>query len=75
MITVYTLPICSNCDAFKLLLKQNNIDYTVRDLEDDDIRMELLMNSVTLIKVPIVEINGNYYDMNSALKELKLWSE
>lgn len=73
MITIYTLPICPNCDELKSIFNANNIDYMSKDLDDDDIKMELLMNSVTLVDAPIVEINGQFYDKDSALKEMGLW--
>lgn len=74
-ITIYTLPVCPNCEELKNLLKSKNIKYITRDLEDDNVRMELLMNSVTLVEAPIVEINGLYYNKDDTLKELGLWSE
>lgn len=75
MIVVYTLPICPNCDAFKSELDKRNIEYDTRDLEDDDVKMELLMNCVTLIDAPIIEINGIFYNKDDAMKELEIWSE
>lgn len=73
MITVYTLPVCPNCDDFKTILFQNNIDFIVKDLEDDENRIELLMDCVTLIEAPIIKIGNNYYNKDDAMKELKLW--
>ena len=73
MIIIYTLPICPNCDNLKEKLVAANIPYISKDLENDDVRMELLMNSVTLVEAPIVEINGKYYDKESSLKELGIW--
>jgi len=73
MIIIYTLPICPNCDDLKNLLKSKDIKYITRDLEDDDVRMELLMKSVTLVEAPIVDIDGEYYDKSGAIKELGIW--
>ena len=73
MMIVYTLPVCPNCDALKETLKNNNIAFEARDLEDDDVRMELLMDSVTLVEAPIVKIDDRYMSGSDALKELNLW--
>lgn len=69
-IVVYTLPICPNCEHLKELLKKNDIEFEVKDLEDEDVRLELLINSVTLIEAPIVEINGSYFNMSDAIRNL-----
>jgi glutaredoxin len=72
MIIIYTLPICPNCDELKLKLKNNDVKFITKDLEDDDVRIELLMDSVTLVEAPIVNINGVYYNKDDALKEMGL---
>jgi len=69
-IVVYTLPICPNCDKFKQSLNDHAIPYTTRDLEDDDVRMELLMESVTLVEAPIICIDGTYMNKVDAEKML-----
>ncbi len=73
MITVYTLPVCPNCETLKDILKLNDIQFETRDLEDDDVRMELLMDSVTLVEAPIVKIDDRYMSGREAIEELKLW--
>ena len=73
MVTVYTLPICPNCDELKETLNKHNITFETKDLENDDIRIELLMDCVTLVEAPIVKINSEYYNKEDALKELKIW--
>jgi len=65
-ITVYSLPICPNCDDLKNRLDESAIPYTVRDLEDDEVRMDLLLQSVTLVEAPIVCIDGVYMDKEQA---------
>ena len=74
-LVIYTLPVCPNCEDLKVVLDSSGIKYEVRDLDDDNVRMQLLINSVTLIDAPIIEIDGKYYGKDTALKELKLWSE
>jgi glutaredoxin len=72
MIIIYTLPICPNCEELKLKFQNNNIEFVTKNLEDDEVRIELLMDSVTLVEAPIVDINGIYYNKDDALKELGL---
>jgi glutaredoxin len=69
-IIVYTLPICPNCDVFKSTLTNNDVKYITKDLEDDETRMELLMDCVTLVEAPIIKIDNQYFDPSSAYKEL-----
>lgn len=69
-VVVYTLPVCPNCDMFKTLLHSNNVSFETKDLEDDDVRMELLMDSVTLVEAPIIRVGDQYFDSTSALGEL-----
>ena len=73
MISIYTLPVCPNCDDLKNKLKQHNVVFNTFDLEDDNVRMDLLMDSVTLVEAPIVKIDDRYMSGNDAIKELKLW--
>lgn len=73
MIIVYTLPVCPNCDELKDKLIKNNINFTVKDLEEDDNRIELLMDCVTLVEAPIVKIENDYYNKIDAMKELGIW--
>lgn len=73
MITIYTLPVCPNCEDLKEKLDSHGIEYITMDLEDEDVRMNLLLDSVTLVEAPIVKIDDRYMDAESALKELELW--
>lgn len=73
-ITVFTLPICPNCDNLKEKLTINNLQFNTEDLEDEDVRMNLLIDSVTLIEAPIVRIDGSYMDATSALKVLGIYA-
>ena len=69
-ITVYTLPVCPNCEVLKRTLFENNIPFKTKDLEDEDVALELLMNSVTLVEAPIVEIDNVYMNMKDALRKI-----
>jgi len=70
MIKLYTLPVCPNCEHLKQLLSERNIAFESYDLENEDIRLGLLMKSVTLTEAPIIEIDGKFFDMITFLKEM-----
>ena len=70
MVEVYSLPVCPNCDDLKDKLHNHNISFATYDLEDDDVRMNLLLDSVTLVEAPIVKIDRQYMSGSDALKEL-----
>lgn len=73
MLTIYTLPICPNCESLKSKLDNAGVVFATKNLEDDSVRIELLMDSVTLVEAPIVRLDdGRYLSRNDALKELKL---
>jgi glutaredoxin len=72
MIIIYTLPICPNCDKLKRTLEKNDIKFISKNLEDDNVRMELLLDSVTLVEAPIVKINGVYMNSKDAIKLLNI---
>lgn len=73
MITIYTLPVCPNCEDLKEQLHNHNVEFNVLDLEDEDVRMDLLLECVTLVEAPIVKIGNDYMNAESALKELGIW--
>jgi len=70
MISVFTLPVCPNCDDLKNKLTKKGLQFETYDLEDDDVRIDLMMKSVTLVEAPIVEIDGRYMSGKEAMGEL-----
>ncbi len=70
MISVFTLPVCPNCDDLKNKLIKKGLQFETFDLEDDDVRIDLLMKSVTLVEAPIVEIDERYMSGKEAMEEL-----
>ncbi|MFA5760421.1 MAG: glutaredoxin domain-containing protein [Dehalococcoidales bacterium] len=72
MISVFTLPVCPNCDDLKEKLIKMDLQFETYNLEDADVRIDLLMKSVTLVEAPIVEINGRYMSGKEALVELNI---
>lgn len=69
-VTVFTLPICPNCIVLKDDLKKNNINYSEKNMEDENVYADLLLDSVTMTEAPIVKIDSIYYDLKTARKIL-----
>jgi glutaredoxin len=64
--------VCPNCEELKSILDKNGILYDTKDLEDDDVKIELLMDCVTLIDAPIIKIDDKYYNKDDTLTEMSL---
>ena len=71
-VTVYTLPVCPNCEQLKEKLVSNNIQFTTQNLEDPEVYAKLLLSQVTFTEAPIVCVDGKFMDMRDTLSELKL---
>ncbi|MFA5406614.1 MAG: glutaredoxin family protein [Candidatus Nanoarchaeia archaeon] len=56
-VIVYTTPACPKCLNVKALLKQHNVDFTERNVFEDDEARERLMTE-GIMSVPVVEINN-----------------
>lgn len=69
-IIVYTLPVCPRCDMMKAALCGLGLEFSVRDIENEDNYAELLIGGCTYVEAPIVMIDGTFYDMEGALQKL-----
>lgn len=74
-ITIYTLPVCPNCEVLKETLSNNGIKYKTEDLENPEVYAKLLLSQVTFTEAPITCIDGRYFDKQDTLKELGLCSQ
>jgi glutaredoxin len=74
-ITIYTLPVCPNCDELKRVLASNNIKYKSENLEEPEVYAKLLLSQVTFTEAPITCIDGRFFDKQDTLKELGLCSQ
>jgi glutaredoxin len=56
MIKVFSVKSCGYCDKLKNLLRDNNIDFTDLDLDDDNnkIEIEKISKTVSLDYVPVI---------------------
>ncbi|MFA5760333.1 MAG: glutaredoxin domain-containing protein [Dehalococcoidales bacterium] len=65
-IIVYSLEMCPNCDDFKEKLNKKGLHFTELDLDSDDVKINLLIDSVTLVEAPIIRIDGKYMNSHEA---------
>ena len=67
MITLYSKKNCGKCQQVKNIMKDKNIEYIEKDLENPDNVAELVMNNVTLSEAPVLEHNGVYFTNSTGL--------
>jgi len=57
MIKVYSTPTCPYCDLLKDYLKDNNIEFEVIDLSQDEKAVQYIMEKTGKMAVPVTEID------------------
>lgn len=60
MITVYSKPHCSQCDATKRLLDQHDVEYTVKDITLDAEALDRVIE-LGYQQAPVVEVDTDSY--------------
>jgi glutaredoxin-like YruB-family protein len=58
MITVYTTPTCAFCHAVKEYFKSKKVEYTEKDLTQDEAAAKWVLENTGQLAVPVVDING-----------------
>ncbi|MDX1535502.1 MAG: glutaredoxin family protein [Candidatus Spechtbacterales bacterium] len=57
-VTIYTTPTCHYCHAAKEFFKENNVEYTEKNVaEDTEARQEMVEKSGQL-GVPVINVDG-----------------
>ncbi len=74
-ITIYTLPVCPNCEQLKETLNAHRIKYTTENIEDPEVYAKLLLSQVIFTEAPFARIDGKFMDMKDTLSELGLCSQ
>ena len=59
MVTIYTTPTCVYCKMAKEFLKQNNVEYTEKDVAEDDAARQEAIQKSGQMGVPVIEVDGN----------------
>jgi len=57
-VKVYSTPTCPYCDLLKDYLKDNNIEFEVVDLSQDEKAAQYIMEKTGKMAVPVTEIDG-----------------
>lgn len=58
-VTIYTTPTCHYCHAAKEFFKENNVEYTEKNVAEDlEARQEMIEKSGQL-GVPVIDVEGD----------------
>jgi len=58
MITIYSTPTCTYCDKAKDFLKENNIEFTEVDVQNDLVAREEMIEKSGVRAVPVIDVDG-----------------
>jgi glutaredoxin 3 len=56
-ITIYTTPTCSYCHMAKEFFKENNLEYTEKDVSKDPAARDEMIQKSGQMGVPVIEID------------------
>lgn len=71
-VTVYSLPVCPNCNELKKALTDMGVDYDEKDLGTTESRTTMLINSVFTSIAPVMRMNGKFYTYDALFKDNKV---
>lgn len=60
-VTVYTTPSCPQCEMTKKTLTRENINFTVVDLSQDDVAMDMVKNELGYAAAPVVVAGDQHW--------------
>ena len=58
-ITIYTTPTCVYCRMAKQFFDENNIQYTEKNVAEDDAAAKEMVEKSGQMGVPVIDIDGN----------------
>jgi len=58
-VTIYTTSTCVYCKAAKEYFKENNIEYTEKNVSEDQQALQEMVKKSGQMGVPVIDINGN----------------
>jgi len=74
-VTIYTTPTCGFCKAAKAYFKENNVEYSEKDVTQDMAAQEEMMTKSGQLGVPVIDIDGTVivgFDKPKVAQELGL---
>ena len=57
-VIIYSTPACVYCKLAKEYFKQNNVAYTEKDVYEDTVAREEMIEKSGQLGVPVIDING-----------------
>ena len=60
-ITIFRMEFCPRCETLAELLRQQNVQFTERMMDDSESIAELLSNSIFTMTSPILKIDDAYF--------------
>lgn len=60
-ITIYSTPSCVYCKMAKQFFKENNIEYTEHNVQEDLQAQQEMLSKSHQLGVPVIDINGEIY--------------
>ncbi|MCH7882852.1 glutaredoxin family protein [Patescibacteria group bacterium] len=58
-VTIYTTPTCVYCKMTKEFLKENNVEYTEKDVSTDAAARDEMIKKSGQMGVPVTDVDGN----------------
>jgi glutaredoxin len=66
---LYTTDNCQYCNVVKMILKENNVEYTEYNVSNDEVRREEMIKLTGMRKVPVVR-NGDRFVVGASEEEI-----
>lgn len=63
MIIIYTTKNCPDCKALKAFLDANNIEYEEKNLENENVMADLVMENIASQSAPIIKIGNSFFKL------------
>ena len=57
-VIIYSTPTCGYCKMAKSYFKENNIEYTEKDVSEDLQAQEEMINKTNQMGVPVIDVDG-----------------
>jgi hypothetical protein len=59
------MPFCPNCDTLKSFLTGMSAPFQERNLEDDDVNVDLIYDGVVPTEAPLMRVRNTYFEPNN----------
>lgn len=74
-VTIYTTSTCGYCKAAKEFFGENNVEYSEKNVGDDDAAREEMIQKSGQMSVPVIDVEGELvvgFDKDKLIKLLEL---